>query len=141
MRIGELSGLTGVSVRSLRYYEEQGLLRPLRLPSGYREYRAEDAATVRGIRILLAAGLGTATIAELLPCMDGDGHALAPACGGMLPELQRERERLSAAAADIRAARDRLDALIEATARLDPVAPSDCDAATAPGRAPSFADT
>jgi DNA-binding transcriptional MerR regulator len=46
------------------------LLRPLRRPSGYREYRDEDAAAVRGIRLLLGAlgaGLGTATIAELLP--------------------------------------------------------------------------
>jgi DNA-binding transcriptional MerR regulator len=34
MRIGELSRRTGVSQRSLRYYEEQGLLMPARLASG-----------------------------------------------------------------------------------------------------------
>ncbi|GAA4102695.1 MerR family transcriptional regulator [Actinomadura miaoliensis] len=128
MRIGELSRLTGVSVRSLRYYEEQGLLRPRRRPSGYREYRAEDAATVRGIRLMLAAGLSTATIGELLPCMTDDGEALTPSCSGMLPDLHRERERLSDAAADLLAARDRLDTLIEATARLDPADPAQCDA-------------
>ncbi|WP_067829091.1 MerR family transcriptional regulator [Actinomadura kijaniata] len=131
MRIGELSRLTGVSVRSLRYYEEQGLLRPLRRPSGYREYREEDAATVRGIRLMLAAGLNTATIGELLPCLADDGEALAPACGGMLSDLHRERERLSAAAADLLTARDRLDALIQATSRLGPADPSECDALTA----------
>lgn len=131
MRIGELSRRTGASVRALRYYEEQGLLRPTRRPSGYREYRPEDAATVRGIRLLLAAGLNTATIGELLPCMDDDGEALTPACSGMLPDLHRERERISDAAADLLAARDRLDTLIESTARLESADASACAAATA----------
>jgi DNA-binding transcriptional MerR regulator len=139
VRIGELSRLTGVSVRSLRYYEEQGLLRPLRRPSGYREYREEHAATVRGIRLLLAAGLSTATIGELLPCMTDDGEGLTPSCGGMLPDLYRERERLSDAAADLLAARDRLDTLIEATARLDPADPMECDAVVAARRDRSLA--
>ncbi|WP_242906401.1 MerR family transcriptional regulator [Actinomadura terrae] len=134
MRIGELSRLTGASVRSLRYYEEQGLLRPLRRPSGYREYRPEDAATVRGIRLLLGAGLGTATIGELLPCMTGDGEALAPACSAMLSDLHRERVRLSEAAEELLAARDRLDAIIEAGSRLDPVDPAECDVIAAPAR-------
>jgi len=38
MRIGELSKATGVSVRSLRYFEQKGLLAASRLQSGYREY-------------------------------------------------------------------------------------------------------
>jgi hypothetical protein len=42
MRIGELRRRTGVSERLLRYYEEQGLLRPQRRPSGYREYDDSD---------------------------------------------------------------------------------------------------
>ena len=53
MRIGELSRRTGVNERLLRYYEQQGLLRPERLPSGYRAYRASDVAVVRRIRALL----------------------------------------------------------------------------------------
>ena len=44
MRIGELSRRTGVPERLLRYYEEQDLLHPQRLPSGYREYTEEDVA-------------------------------------------------------------------------------------------------
>ncbi|MFD9904343.1 MerR family transcriptional regulator [Streptomyces sp. NPDC059063] len=114
MRMGEFSRRTGVSQRLLRYYEEQGLLRPRRRPSGYREYEEEDIATVRGIRVLLAAGLNTATIAELLPCMIDDGDVLAPACSGMVPDLARERDRLDDAITDLLAARARLDAIIAA---------------------------
>jgi DNA-binding transcriptional MerR regulator len=137
MRIGELSRRTGVSVRSLRYYEEQGLLRPLRRPSGYREYRDEDVAAVHGIRLLLGAGLSTATIAELLPCMSDDGDGMAPSCAGMLPDLQRERERLDEGVARLLAARTELDVLIEATSRLDPAGTAGCDAVITPARAPS----
>lgn len=38
MRIGELSKYTGVSPRSLRYYEEQGLLTSSRSDAGQRHY-------------------------------------------------------------------------------------------------------
>ncbi|MEV0417727.1 MerR family transcriptional regulator [Streptosporangium canum] len=130
MRIGELSRRTGASVRSLRYYEEQGLLQPARLPSGYREYGEEDVSIVRGIRLMLAAGLNSATIAELLPCMTDDGQTLRPSCSGMLPDLHRERERLSGAVAELLTARDALDTLIEATAPLEPADPAACQALT-----------
>ncbi|ONK09339.1 MerR family transcriptional regulator [Streptomyces sp. MP131-18] len=114
MRIGELSARTGVSERLLRYYEEQGLLSPKRLPSGYRTYAEEDVRTVRGIRTLLAAGLNTATIAQLLPCMADDDGRLVPVCAGMGPDLQRERERIDDAMSDLLAARNALDTLISA---------------------------
>ncbi|MFF0725965.1 MerR family transcriptional regulator [Streptomyces sp. NPDC004134] len=115
MRMGEFSRRTGVSQRLLRYYEEQGLLRPARRPSGYRDFTEEDVATVRGIRILLGAGLNTATIAELLPCMVDDGQVLAPGCPGLLADLHRERDRIDEAVAGLLAARDTLDAVIAAT--------------------------
>ena len=127
MRIGEFSRRTGVSERLLRYYEEQGLLKPSRRPSGYREYAEEDVATVRGIRMLLGAGLNTATIAELLPCMVDDGQILAPACSGMLPDLNRERERIGEAVAGLLAARDALDAIIAATAPAGADDPEACN--------------
>lgn len=116
MRIGEFSRRTGVSERLLRYYEEQGLLHPSRRSSGYREYAEEDVETVRGIRILLAVGLSTTRIAELLPCMADEGAGLAPLCTGMLPDLYEERERITTAVADLLVARDRLEEIIAATA-------------------------
>lgn len=118
MRIGELSRRTGVSVRLLRYYEEQDLLRPQRRPSGYREYGESDVDTVLHIRNLLAAGLSTATIADLLPCMGSDGGRLIADCPELLIDLDRERERLSASIQELERARNTLDAVI-ATAPLD----------------------
>mgnify|MGYP006155126505 FL=1 len=38
MQISELARLTGVTVHALRHYERAGLLRPERLPNGYRHY-------------------------------------------------------------------------------------------------------
>ncbi|WP_030666475.1 MerR family transcriptional regulator [Streptomyces rimosus] len=129
MRMGEFSRLTGVSQRLLRYYEEQGLLQPSRRPSGYREFTEEDIATVRGIRMLLGAGLSTTTIAGLLPCMVDDGQTLAPACSGLLPDLNRERDRINEAVAGLLAAREKLDAIIAATAPTGGDAPEVCYAA------------
>lgn len=116
MRIGELSRRTGTSRRALRYYEEQGLLLPARRPSGYREYGAADVPRVRRIQTLLAAGLGTAIIAEVLPCMVGDGEVLAPACPELIPELARERDRITRSIDELAAARTILDAIIGAPA-------------------------
>lgn len=115
MRIGELSRRTGVSERLLRYYEQQGLLQPERLPSGYRAYRASDVAVVRRIRALLAAGLSTATISQVLPCLrDDDGEHLVPTCPDLLGELRTERERMTTAIEELELSRSLLDRVITA---------------------------
>ncbi|WP_128431774.1 MerR family transcriptional regulator [Streptomyces cyaneus] len=129
MRIGALSQRTGVSERALRYYEEQGLLSPLRRPSGYREYTDEHVHTVRSIRTLLAAGLGTATIADVLPCMVEEGGQLAAACPDLLVDLARERDRITAAMNELRAAREMLDAIIAAPVPAEAARALDCEEA------------
>jgi len=59
MRISELSAKTGVSVRSLRYYEEKGLIIPERLVNGYRKYSFSDIERVKTIQLLLDVGFNT----------------------------------------------------------------------------------
>lgn len=112
IRIGELSRRSRVSQRLLRYYEEQGLLRPRRRPSGYREYAPSDVAVVRRIRSLLAAGLSTATICSVLPCIRDDGERLVPTCPDLVAELRRERDRIDQAINDLTASRQILDTVI-----------------------------
>jgi DNA-binding transcriptional MerR regulator len=115
MRIGALARETGVSGRLLRYYEEQGLLRPVRLANGYREYTESDIVAVSHIRSLLAAGLPTTVIAQVLHCVHDDGERLTPsACPGMLNHLERERARITEAIAQLGAAQQALDTLLAA---------------------------
>ncbi|APU15040.1 putative transcriptional regulator [Actinoalloteichus sp. GBA129-24] len=127
MRIGELSRRTGVSERSLRYYEQQKLLEPQRRPSGYREYAESDVEVVRRIRTLLAAGLNTTIIAEVLPCMVVDGDLLVPGCSELAVELSRERDRITGQIDELSDARAILTEIITATAETDPSAVYDCD--------------
>ncbi|MEU6857266.1 MerR family transcriptional regulator [Glycomyces sp. NPDC046736] len=114
MFIGELSRRTGVSTRGLRYYEEQGLLHPQRRASGYREFAEADVDRVRRVRVLLAAGLNTDLIAEVLPCMTDTGAILAPTCEEMARDLERERERMSRSIDELKVAHEMLDAIIHA---------------------------
>jgi DNA-binding transcriptional MerR regulator len=114
MRIGELARLTGVSARSLRYYEQQGLLHSTRSGGGQRHYTAADVARVEIIRQLLDAGLGSRVIAQLLPCVDS---ADADVAQEAFSTMVRERGRLTADIARLVEARDALNALIEANTR------------------------
>jgi DNA-binding transcriptional MerR regulator len=115
MRIGDLARATGVSPRLLRYYEEQGLLRPVRQPNGYRKYVRSDIAAVRNIRILLAAGLSTAAIARILHCVHDDSGQVVPStCPGMISSLRHERRRIAKLIERLQASQHILDTLLTA---------------------------
>lgn len=89
MHIGELSRRTGVSVRMLRYYEEQGLLHPARRESGYRDYGPAEEQLVRRIRTFSEAGLKLDAIRTLLPCVLNDRPELV-LCDEVRATLMRE---------------------------------------------------
>jgi len=109
VRIGELASRAGVSVRSLRYYEEQGLLASTRSTSGQRHYTDEEVERVTFIQRLYAAGLSSRTIADLLPCVDSPSEENSDAA---LERMAQERDRLSAHIADLIHTRDALDELM-----------------------------
>ncbi|GIG70653.1 MerR family transcriptional regulator [Phytomonospora endophytica] len=95
MRIGELARLAGVSIRSLRYYEEQGLLAPARTPAGYRIYADGDIERVARIQLLYAAGMRSSCIADVLGCVNGDGtEAYAEPAPDLIAGLIPVRERI-----------------------------------------------
>ncbi|GHC77991.1 MerR family transcriptional regulator [Nocardiopsis terrae] len=102
MRIGELAERTGASTRSLRYYEQRGLLASERAANGYREYGAEAVERVRNIRLLLESGLTSQDIRELRACLELD-LVREPDCAEALAlyeqRLQAVRERIDALSA------------------------------------------
>lgn len=55
-KIGELSKLYDISVDSLRYYEDLGILKPKRAPNGYRMYNIGDINTLNILRELRLIG-------------------------------------------------------------------------------------
>jgi len=110
VRIGELATRTGVSVRALRYYEEQELLAAVRSGGGQRHYPDTAVDRVELIQLLYSAGLSSRTVRSLLPCVDA---------GVSTPQsravLAAERERIDERIAELVRAREKLDAVIEAS--------------------------
>jgi DNA-binding transcriptional MerR regulator len=107
MRIGELAERTGASVRSLRYYEEQDLILSRRTSGGQRVYDEDAVDRVRLVQLLLAAGVPSKGIVDLLPCIYTG--TVTPA---MFERLLAERDRIDRQATDLIATRDRLDGVI-----------------------------
>lgn len=96
--IQEVARLAGTTSRTLRHYDDIGLLAPARVGSnGYRYY--DRAALVRLQRILLLRelGLGLPAIAEVLDGQRDESRALA----GHLEWLRQEQERLARQVASV----------------------------------------
>ncbi|MBI2864414.1 MAG: MerR family transcriptional regulator [Chloroflexi bacterium] len=68
MQIGEVAEITGLTHRTLRYYEEKGLLKPpSRMEGGFRLYTEEDVQRIRHIRELIGLlGFSLAEIKEMV---------------------------------------------------------------------------
>jgi DNA-binding transcriptional MerR regulator len=107
LRIGEVASRSGVSVRALRYYEEQGLLEAERSASGQRRYPESAVDRVHFIQQLYAAGLSSKDVLELLPCV----HT-GIATPAMLARLVEQRDSIVRQIADLTRTRERLDDVI-----------------------------
>lgn len=107
MRIGELAKRTGVSVRALRYYEDQGLLTPERSESGQRHYSENAADRVQLIQHLYAAGISSASIREMLPCV-----VTGVASPHVLTKLHAHRSSVVRQIEDLRETLAHLDSVI-----------------------------
>jgi DNA-binding transcriptional MerR regulator len=67
LTIGELARATGLTVRTIRYWSDEGVLTPVaRSTGGYRLYDAESAARLELIRTLRQLGLGLDDVRRVL---------------------------------------------------------------------------
>lgn len=86
-RVGQLAKATGLTVRTLHYYEEIGLLPPSeRSDAGHRLYTGEDVERLYRICLLRRVGVALADIARAL---DDPAWGLRPAMAAHLRELDR----------------------------------------------------
>ncbi len=122
MRIGELAERTGVSVRALRYYEEQGLLAAERSESGQRRYSQKAVDRVRLIQQLYAAGISSTSILEMLPCI-----LTGVASPDVLAKLHGHRSSVVKQVEELQRTLRRLDTVIAgATASFESGRPEPC---------------
>jgi DNA-binding transcriptional MerR regulator len=97
MQISKASEVSGVSARSLRHYEDEGLIVPGRCSNGFRDYCQSTINRVLVIRSLLESGLPVRLIREALPRLTDHSDAEADVVGAeFLHEVQRYRDRLAA---------------------------------------------
>ncbi|MDQ1421654.1 MAG: MerR family transcriptional regulator, repressor of the yfmOP operon [Acidimicrobiaceae bacterium] len=89
--IGELAAAAGVTTRTLRYYQELGLLDPGHSPGGSRRYTDADAARLRRIMELRSVmGFDLERIGEILESEDRLAQLKAEARRGISEERRRE---------------------------------------------------
>ncbi|NUW37607.1 MerR family transcriptional regulator [Nonomuraea sp. SMC257] len=108
MLIGELARASGVTVRALRYYEQQGLLQPVRASNGYRQYDGGAVTKVRNIQLLLSNGFTAQDVRDFLPCLDDGEVSLGPVCPPSVEAVTRKVAVLEERIAELSAVRDRL---------------------------------
>ncbi|WAB83750.1 MerR family transcriptional regulator [Microcella daejeonensis] len=111
LSIGELAERTGVSVRSLRYYEQQMLLSPARTSGGRRVYEHEDERSVARIQELFQAGFCSSVIREILLPLEAPAdneQLLGDAFTAARERLLSERDAIDAELANLSALADRI---------------------------------
>ncbi|SOB82851.1 MULTISPECIES: MerR family transcriptional regulator [unclassified Streptomyces] len=117
MKISEASRVSGVSARSLRHYEDEGLIVPGRFDNGFRDYCRSTIDRVLVIRSLLESGLPVRLIREILPSLtDGSETGSDAVCTEFLHEVESFRDRLAARIAVLSDQQAALDAYLRAAA-------------------------
>jgi DNA-binding transcriptional MerR regulator len=124
MRIGELAERSGLTAKTLRFYEQAGVLpEPGREKSGYRDYDENAVARLVFVKAAKAAGLTLSEIRQVIAVREQEG---AP-CGHVVALLDSHAAELDRRIVDLTALRDQVLRLRERSRDLDP---SQCSATT-----------
>lgn len=120
MRIGEAAGRAGVPAKTMRFWEDEGLLpEPARTTAGYRDYDLAIIERLTFIRQAQAAGLTLEHIRQILAIRDGG----QPPCVHVTSLIARRLAEVEARLAELVRTRDQLALLAERAAVQDP---ADC---------------
>lgn len=104
MKINEVEALVGITKKNIRFYEEQGLLKPGRnSQNGYREYGEPEVELLRQIKLLRKLGVPLEEIRQ----MQTGSRTLGDGMRRHLVTLERERKNLDQAVQFCQALKDR----------------------------------
>lgn len=115
LQIGELSEQTGVPTKTIRFYEEAGLLPPAkRAENRYRVYDEADVERLNFIRRMRALDFALDDIGEILAFRERN----EPPCGYVMALMREQIDQISARISDLERMRDELTTLVEAGEHL-----------------------
>lgn len=121
MRIGELAAQSGVSAKTIRFWESAGLLAdPARTPSGYRDYEPGVVDRLSFIRHAQTAGLTLAEIRQVLAISDTG----EPPCGHVTDLIHQHLAEVEHRIRELTETSYLLDRLAKRATDQDP---ADCD--------------
>ena len=121
MLIGDLAHRTGTTAKTLRFYQDRGLLtEPGRTRSGYRDYPPTAVDRVTFIRDAQKAGFTLRHIGQILSIRDGD----QPPCDHVGKLIDQRLAEVERRLAELGLVREHLHGLARRTRELDP---ADCD--------------
>lgn len=135
MKIGEVARRLGTTPRTLRFYEERGLVTPARSERGTRRYTERELERFRTILTLAAAGMALADIEVLARVRPGSrtGDQASQTVRAMLArlgeELKARREGLERLEADLGQAREVMAACLGCAKAPRPATCGRCPAA------------
>lgn len=119
MRIGELARRAGTTTKTLRFYEQAGLVPPPdRTESGYRDYDAAVLDRLAFVKAAQAAGLTLAEVREVVAVREAQG----PPCEHVIALLDSHAGDLNQRINELIALRDEVERLRARARDLDPAA-------------------
>lgn len=112
MNIKDVAERAGLPAKTIRYYEEIGLIAPLRSANGYRRFRDSDLHKLAFLRRARALGFSVAECRQLLALYEDQSRASAD-----VKELARQHlQRIDAQLDELQQMRATLAALVDACA-------------------------
>lgn len=112
MNIGEVAAQSGLPPKTIRYYEDIGLIKPLRDANGYRAFRDSDMHKLRFLGRARALGF-TIDECRALVALWGDDHRASADVRSLAVD---HLARIEAKITDLRAMHDTLSHLVDACA-------------------------
>lgn len=109
MNIGDVSARSGLPAKTIRYYEEIGLVKPLRDTNGYRAFREKELHKLAFLGRARALGFTIENCRALLALYEDETRASSDVKG----IAQEHLAQIEAKIVDLKAMHDTLSHLIE----------------------------